>query len=89
MKKTVSRSPLPKKVKKPKENTMDFYEALKAVVSGQRIQRLEWEDKKYYGIMDKNELCLHKPGDKKKPDGKNHPWIISDGDLGGDDWIVI
>ena len=83
MKKTVSRSPLPKKVKQPKEKTTNFYEALKAVVSGQRIQRLEWEDKEYYGVMDNNILCIH------KPDGENHPWIISDGDLGGDDWIVI
>ena len=66
------------------KGTMDFPNALKAVIEGKRIHKLEWKDKGYYGFLNEKEiLTLHKPG------GSNHQWIISLGDMIGDDYIVL
>ena len=62
---------------------MDFYEAIKNVVLGKKIHRIEWKDKEFYGIIDNEILKLH------KPDGKLYQWIINIGDLTGNDWIII
>lgn len=84
MKEPVAKSPVPKKrVVKIIAKTMDFYEAIKKVVDGERIQRLEWEDKGFWGFLDEEILKLH------KPTGTNQEWTISLGDLVGDDWIVL
>lgn len=80
-----STSPLPKKVEEKKEPTitMDFFQALKEVSSGNKIHKLEWISIEYYGFLNDNILSLH------KPDGKTYQWVINDGDLNGIDWIVI
>lgn len=62
---------------------MDFPAAIKKVIDGQKITRLEWKNKKYYGVLHNQFLMLH------KPDSKLHAWTISEGDLWGKDWIVI
>lgn len=71
----------------PKEQinptTMDFPSALKEIIKGGKIHKLEWGDKGHYGFLNGGILSLH------KPDGKNYHWIISDGDLMGEDWIII
>ncbi len=74
-------SPLP--VSKKIEATIDFPNAIREVIAGKKIHKLEWEDKEYYGFLNSDKLSLH------KPDGKNYQWIISDGDLYGTDWIVL
>ena len=38
---------------------------------------------KYYGLMKDGVLTLH------KPDGNFYQWVINDGDLNGNDWIII
>ena len=91
--KTQSASPLPKKEKKEEavelegtivgEVLLDFYDALKEVMNGKKIFREEWEDKKYYGLLQDGKLCIH------KPDEKIYTWTISDGDMAGTDWIVL
>ena len=62
---------------------MDFFEALIRIHNGKRVTRLEWQDPEYYCLMHQNKLCLH------KPDGKIYSWIINDGDMAGDDWVII
>lgn len=62
---------------------LTFYAALTAVAQGQRITKLEWGDKEYWGQMFNGFLMLH------KPDGKYYFWNISDGDMAGDDWVVM
>ena len=62
---------------------MSFYEALEKVAGGQIIHKVDWEDKKFYGVMQGGLLKLH------KPDGKFYDWIISQEDLTGNDWIIV
>lgn len=77
----ISQSPLSAETKII--STMSLPDALKEVIVGKKITRLEWNDKKYYGVLEEGFLVLHKPG------GKIYQWIISDGDLIGEDYIVI
>ena len=62
---------------------MSFYEALKVAADGHMIHKVDWEDKKFYGVMQGGLLKLH------KPDGKFYDWIISQEDMMGNDWIII
>ena len=63
---------------------MDFYSALRlAVESGVNITRKEWGDAEYYGCIFNGQLMLH------KPDGVLYSWIISDGDIAAQDWMMI
>lgn len=80
-------SPLPQKsnnqIIKTQPKGMDFPSAIREVIAGKKIHKLEWENKNYYGFLNVDKLSFH------KPDGNNYQWIISDGDLMGDDWIII
>lgn len=62
---------------------MEFCEALRYVITGNKITKLEWENEEYYGLMSNGQLTLH------KPDGKLYQWIVSDGDIAGEDWVVL
>lgn len=72
----------PKPLKK-KELPMEFTEALKEVLTGKSITKLEWGDPAYHGILKDERLMLH------KPDGNYYEWILSEGDLRGDDYVVL
>jgi len=63
--------------------TMDFPEAIRAIIKGKKITKLEWNDKEIYGVLNDNILMLH------KRDGVMYKWMLSDGDLLGEDWIVV
>ena len=65
---------------------MTFSDAILMVVTGKRITRLEWDDKRFYALLKDGLLQLHKAGE---PNDTLHPWIINDGDLLGVDWLVI
>lgn len=83
-KNTIGLSPTPQiKPTTIKPTGMSFPEAMKAVVDGKRIHKLEWEKKEFFGEMKDGFLELH------KPDGKYYQWIINDGDMLGTDWIVV
>jgi hypothetical protein len=62
---------------------MDFFRAMKKVLSGKKISKEEWSDKSIYGTLHNGILMLH------KADNKLHNWIISEGDLIGEDWKVV
>jgi len=74
-----SKSPLPKK----SDKELNFSEVIKEFIEGKKIHKLEWIDKDYYGVLSEGILKLH------KPDGKLYVWSISDGDLMGDDYIIL
>lgn len=67
----------------PSFNEMSFPEAIKKVIEGEKIHKLEWKDRNYYAFLKDGFLCLH------KTDGKIYQWIINDGDLMGKDYIII
>lgn len=62
---------------------LTFSQAIEQVALGKMISRIEWENTAYYGKLKDGQLMLH------KADGKFYQWIISDGDLAGDDWFVL
>lgn len=66
-----------------KDSWMTFFKAMEFLATGSKIHKLEWEDEEFYGILSDGKVMLH------KPDGKLYQWIISDGDLTGDDYVVI
>jgi hypothetical protein len=74
------KSPVATKVVKGK---MVFLDALGEIMTGKSVTKLEWGDKKYFGFLKDGRLTLH------KPDGKFYDWILSDGDLFGDDFILL
>lgn len=76
-----SKSPLPKKVFV--EEKLNFSQAIARVIEGAAITKIEWNNKSIYGVMKDGFLMLC------KEDGKMYQWILSDGDLLGEDWIVI
>lgn len=86
MAESVSVSPTPNKEKEDSTN-MDFYSALKKIVEGKKVHKLEWENKQYYGLLiltpEGEILGLH------KPDGNNYQWIVSVGDMKGSDYILV
>lgn len=75
----INTSPLPKKI----NLNMDFFTALRAVQDGSKVTKLEWADNKIYGLKKDGFLMIH------KADDKFYNWVISDGDMGGNDWIII
>ena len=76
-------SPVPEKKSDDKSSHLDFSQAIKKVIEGKKVHKLEWEDKGYYGYLKDEVLILH------KPDGKKFQWILSKGDLEGIDYIVL
>jgi hypothetical protein len=77
-----TQSPTPPRKKPVSTGTMDFPQAIQAVIEGHRITKQEWDDEEIYGQLRKNTLMIH------LEDGW-HQWIINDGDLLGDDWITL
>ena len=64
-------------------NTMKFSEAIQEVLNNRCIAKVGWGDKSYWGQLLDGILVLH------KPDGNYHQWIVSEGDIAGDDWFVL
>ena len=65
----------------PAPMTMDFYDAIKAIMDLKIVRRLEWGNEDY---------CLLESGILKIfTKGKLHNWIINDGDVLGTDWVEV
>ena len=67
---------------------MDFPDALREVIAGKKITKLEWCNKEVVVVLEKlsdnkEYLLLY------KDDGKPYKLILTDGDLKGEDWVVI
>lgn len=71
-------------IRKPEEKgkKMNFGEALIEATKGKRITKLEWQDKNTYGFMQGTILYIH-------VNNENHVWKISEGDILGDDYVII
>jgi hypothetical protein len=74
----MSYSPTPEK----STEVMDFPAAMQAVIGGKFITRIEWNDSTILGGRHNGILMLYINNDW-------HQWIVSDGDLLGQDWIVL
>lgn len=61
---------------------MDLPDALKAIMKGKRITKLEWANERIYCALENGFVVIHK-------ETGVHSWIISEGDLLGNDWVVL
>ena len=83
MEKEPMQSPLPaKKEEIEVEPQLGFFTAFNSVLEGQKITRLEWEDKGVYGYMLEKVLCIHK-------EAGDHSWILSEADMKAEDWVIV
>ena len=71
-------SPTPKKVEHVE---MSFRESIDFLNAGDKIHKLEWKDKKIYAHIKDGKLMLH--------NGTDGQWLLNDGDLAGNDYIVL
>jgi len=60
---------------------MDFGNAIKELLEGERMRRDEWPDDRTYLEMKDDKLCIFQPADKML-----HPLIVTTGDMSADDW---
>lgn len=87
-----NKSPLPVETQSPSDNKpepkqeieiFNFDIARKKLLEGKKISKKEWDNIKIYGEMKEEKLMLH------KENGMHYTWIISKGDLEGEDWFVV
>lgn len=62
---------------------MKFTEALEQIMLGQLVTKKEWNNRAVHGILKDGTLLL------KKEDGLYYQWILTDGDLHGDDYELV
>lgn len=72
-------TPLPKVP--GKAVTMDFPDAMREVIQGNKVMRLSWTNPDYCLLKD-GWLTIFTKGDF-------HSWLINDGDLDAQDWAVV
>lgn len=74
-------SPLPDK-KTGKPIMFSFPDAMRQVLEGKRITRLDWHDEQTFGILKDGYLMIF-------INGKFNQWIVNDGDMEAMDWVVL
>jgi hypothetical protein len=67
----------------PVTNFLSFPEAMKLVIEGKQITKIEWHNDNVFGVLKDGFLMIH------TADDKFHRWIINDGDLLGNDYVVL
>ena len=72
----------PKPKIQSKAQTMDFPDAMKEVLNGKKVRRISWETESDHGLLKDEWLSIHTKG-------KYHTWLVSQGDMEGNDWIVV
>jgi hypothetical protein len=71
-----------------KPNGMTFPEAIAKLIEGKRIARLSWLPDPDYGVLRDGWVTIfHKKEDDRVI--SFHKWTMNEGDLNGDDWIVL
>ena len=65
----------------PEPRTMGFPDAIRQIMSGKKVARISWGNSDY-GHLKNEWLTIFTKG-------KDHTWEVSQGDLDGNDWIVL
>lgn len=60
---------------------MSFPDAIRELINGKRIARVEWHNADY-GVLRDGWLTIFR-------NGTFHTWSVNDGDLTNDDWIIL
>lgn len=61
--------------------TMSFLAAMQEIINGQKVTRMSWSNGDYCLLKDGWLTIFTK--------GAFHTWSISDGDMEGQDWIIV
>ena len=75
-----SQSPTPIEDEGPK--MLNFYEALKTLLEGNHITKVEWDNVDTFGFLKDEKLTLY-------IDNQDKNWIVSQADIVGQDWVVL
>ncbi len=62
--------------------TMSFPDAIREIIAGNKVKRLSWEAENDYGLLKDGWLTIYTKG-------VFHSWLVNDGDLEGEDWVVV
>lgn len=65
-----------------KSITMDFPDAIREIRNGKKVRRISWPTESDYGVLRDGWLTIFTKGEF-------HTWSVSDGDMEGNDWIVV
>lgn len=69
-------------ISQPIQGPLNFFQALEAVThQDATITKLEWADDTVYGALRDELLMIHR-------DDEWFKWIVNEGDLLGEDWII-
>ena len=64
------------------DGQVSFPAAITGIIAGKRITKVEWDNTSSYCMLRDGKLMMHR-------DDKWFKWIINDGDLMGEDWIIL
>jgi hypothetical protein len=67
---------------RPSKTTLTFIEALQEIQNGRLVTKLQWDNDRFFCGLQGDRLQLH------KPDGVWSDWVITTGDMNGDDWVI-
>jgi hypothetical protein len=62
--------------------TMSFPDAIREIVRGNRVRRMSWPSVEDHGLLKDGWLEIF-------TNGGYHVWKVSDGDIEGNDWIIV
>lgn len=68
--------------KKGESITMSFPDAMREVINGKKVRRISWPTESDHGLLRNGWLSIYTRGDY-------HTWSVSDGDMEGNDWIIV
>lgn len=75
-------TPMPKK-KQGEAITMNFIDAMQAIIAGKSVRRLSWPTQTDHCLMKDGWLTIHTKG-------AFHTWSISEADIvDAQDWVII
>lgn len=73
-------TPIPREV--GQSLTMSFPDAMREIIKGNKVKRLEWEVESDNCFLKDGWLSIF-------TNGATHVWKVSDGDMEGQDWVVL
>ena len=74
-------SPKPKAQSPSKKKTMDFPDAMRELIAGKKVRRVEWPEGEL-GFTKDGRLMIRR-------EGVEYQWTLTDGDWLSNDWAVI
>jgi len=69
--------------KKKEKEIFNFPTAVQHLIDGKNISKKEWEDENIFGSLKNGELIIRNEGNI------DNTWVLSEGDLTGEDWFVV